>query len=77
MAKMTAKQIELEKRYNEYITDQAGLLHNKITAFIGESKVPLIQAMLVLEMVLEECKRQCYDKYLGANNGGCVEKTSV
>jgi len=68
MAKLTAKQrLELEKRYDEYITDEAGILHNKITAFICESNVPLIQVFLVLEMVLEECKRQCYTRYLGVD----------
>ena len=66
MTGLTAKQrLELEKRYNQYITDQAGLLHNKIVAFISQSKVPLVQVMLVLEMLLEETKRNCYEKYLG------------
>jgi len=66
MAKITPKQrLELEKRYDEYITDEAGILHNKIVLFVSESKVPLIQVMFVLEMTLEDCKRQCYEKYLG------------
>lgn len=65
MKKLTEKQrLELEARYNQYIFDQSGILHNKIYAFVSESKVPLIQVMLVLEMLLEECKRECYKKYL-------------
>jgi len=66
MAKPTAKQrLELEARYNQYITDQAGTLHNQIVAFISQSNVPLIQAMLVLELLLEETKRNCFLNYLG------------
>lgn len=66
MPKLTAKQkLELGTRYNEYINDQAGMLNNKIIAFVSESKIPLIQVMLVLEILLENCKRQCYEKYLG------------
>lgn len=66
MAKLTKEQrLALEKRYNEYITDQAGTLHNQIVAFVSESKIPLVQVMLVLEMLLEECKKGCYEKYIG------------
>lgn len=66
MRKLTAKQrLELEARYNQYMADQAGRLHNQIVAFISQSKIPLVQVMLVLEMLLEETKRNCYDKYLG------------
>jgi len=66
MPKLTAKQkLELGTRYNEYINDQAGMLNNKIIALVSESKIPLIQVMLVLELLLENCKRQCFQKYLG------------
>lgn len=66
MAKLTEKQrLELEKRYNQYITDKAGLLHNQIAAFISGSKVPLLHVLLVLELLLEETKRRLYDEYLG------------
>lgn len=65
MVELTATQrLELEARYNQYITDQAGTLHNQIVAFISQSKIPLVQVMLVLDMLLEETKRNCYDKYL-------------
>ena len=78
MKRLTTKQrLELEKRYDEYITDQAGTLHNKIVAFISESRIPLVQVMLVLEMVLEECKRNCYERYLGEDSGRNVEKTGL
>jgi hypothetical protein len=65
MKKLTEKQrLELEARYDEYIHNQCGILHNQIYAWVSESKVPLIQVMLVLELLLEECKRECYKKYL-------------
>ena len=66
MAKLTAKQkVELEKRYQQYITDQAGILHNKLVAFLSESKVPLIQVLLVLEMLLDEVKTQLRKQHFG------------
>jgi hypothetical protein len=66
MAKLTVKQkIELEKQYQQYITDQAGILHNKIVAFLSESKVPLIQVLLVLEMLLDEVKTQLRKQHFG------------
>jgi hypothetical protein len=66
MVKPTAKQrLDLEKRYDQYIQDQAGILHNKIAVFIAESKIPLSQVLLVLELLREETIRACYTKYLG------------
>lgn len=65
MVELTAKQkFELEQKYESYITDQAGLLHNKIALFIAESKIPLVQVLLVLEMLTEETRRACYKKYI-------------
>lgn len=66
MARLTAKRrLELEARYNQYITDQAGILHNKIVAFISESRVPLIQVLLVLEISLDEVKETLKKAHLG------------
>ncbi len=66
MAKLTAKQkLELEKQYQQYITDQAGALHNKLVAFVSESKLPLIQVLLVLELLLDEVKTQLRKQHLG------------
>ena len=66
MKKPTEKQrLELEKRYNQYINDQAGNLHNQFVAFISESKIPLNLVLLVLTVLLEEVKEQIKKQYLG------------
>ena len=66
MKKPTEKQrLELEKRYNQYINDQAGNLHNQFVAFISESKIPLSLVLLVLTVLLEEIKEQIKKQYLG------------
>lgn len=66
MEKITLKKKqELEKQYNQYITDKAGALHNKLVAFVSESKIPLIQVLLVLEMLLDEVKEQLRKQHLG------------
>lgn len=66
MANLTLKRKqELEKQYNQYITDKAGELHNKMVAFVSESKIPLIQVLLVLTMLLDEVKEQLRKQHLG------------
>ena len=66
MAKLTtAQKLGLEKRYEEYIEDEAGKLHNQIITLISQNKIPLIQALLVLEVLIEETKRKCFERYLG------------
>jgi len=66
MPKLTAKQkLELEKRYEEYIGDKTGLLHNQFVAFISESKIPLNLCLLVLELLLDEVKEQLRKQHLG------------
>jgi len=66
MAKLSASQkAELEKQYQQYITDQAGALHNKLVAFVSESKIPLIQVLLVLEILLDEVVEQLRKQHLG------------
>ena len=66
MANLTLKKKqELEKQYNQFITEQAGALHNKLVAFVSESKIPLIQVLLVLEILLDEVKEQLRKQHLG------------
>lgn len=66
MANLTLKKKqELEKRYNLYIAEQAGALHNKLVAFVSESKIPLVQVLLVLEILLDEVKEQLKKMHLG------------
>ena len=66
MPKLTAKQrVEQQLLYQQFITDKAGELHNKMVAFVSESKLPIIQVLLVLEMLLDEVKEQLKKQHLG------------
>ncbi len=67
MVKLTAKQrVAQQLLYQQYITDKTGELHNKLVAFVSESKIPLIQVLLVLELLLDEVKVQLRKQHLGA-----------
>jgi hypothetical protein len=51
--------------YEKHLDDEMGLLHNRFVAFISESRLPLPQVLLVLEMLVAETKYQAMKKYLG------------
>jgi hypothetical protein len=53
-------------RYEAYLEDQMGHLHNRFVAFISESRLPLPQALLVIKMLEAEIMEQASKKYLGA-----------
>ena len=66
MANLTLKKKqELEKQYNQYIAEATGELHNKLVAFVSESKIPLVQVLLVLTILLDEVKEQLKKQHLG------------
>ncbi len=53
-------------RYEAYLEDQMGHLHNRFVAFIAEARLPLPQVMLVLKVLEAETMEQAAKKYLGA-----------
>ena len=53
-------------RHEAYLEDQMGHLHNRFVAFIAESRLPLPQALLVIETLKAEIMEQAAKKYLGA-----------
>ena len=53
-------------RYEAYLEDQMGHLHNRFVAFIAESRLPLPQALLVIKVLEAEIMEQAAKKYLGA-----------
>lgn len=53
-------------RYEAHLEDQMGHLHNRFVAFIAESRLPLPQALLVIETLKAEIMEQAVKKYLGA-----------
>lgn len=57
---------QLGEAYHQFLDDNMGLLHNQFVGFIAESRLPLPQVTLVLEMLLLEVKLQARKKYLGS-----------
>lgn len=51
--------------FQTQVEEQMGHLHNQFVAFISESRVPLPQVVMVLQMLLKEAADQAFAKYLG------------
>jgi hypothetical protein len=51
--------------YEDHLVDSMGLLHNRFVAFVAESRLPLPQVLLVLEMLVSETIEQAKKQYLG------------
>ena len=49
--------------YEDHLNDSMALLHNRFVAFIAESRLPLPQVLLVLEMLTAETIMQAKTKY--------------
>lgn len=63
--------------YQQQLNDEMGRLHNRFVAFISESKLPLPQVFVVLDILKDECVELARKQYLGVKDGGDVEKHSV
>ncbi len=55
----------LRQLYDQYLTDEMGNLHNRFVAYISESRLPLPQVLLVLEMLKAKTIDIAKKKYLG------------
>lgn len=53
----------LRGAYEDHLNDSMALLHNRFVAFIGESRLPLPQVLLVLQMLVAETIDQAKQKY--------------
>jgi hypothetical protein len=51
--------------YSMKLEEEMGQLHNQFVAFISASRLPLPQALLVIEMIRKELIDQAYKKFLG------------
>lgn len=51
--------------YEDHLVDSMGMLHNRFVAFVAESRLPLPQVLLVLEMLVSETIEQARKKYVG------------
>ena len=56
---------KLRGLYEDHLEETMALLHNRFVAFIGESRLPLPQVLLVLELLVTETVAQAKQKYLG------------
>ena len=55
----------MHELYLKTLEESMGQLHNQFVAFISESKLPLPQVTLVLQMLLKEATEQAFKKYMG------------
>jgi len=53
----------LRSVYEDHLNDSMALLYNRFVAFIAESRLPLPQVLLVLEMLVAETIAQAKTKY--------------
>jgi hypothetical protein len=60
-----AAMAHLQGVYEDHLNEFMAHLHNRFVAFIGESRLPLPQVLLVLEMLMAETIDQAKKKYLG------------
>jgi hypothetical protein len=51
--------------YEKHLEDSMAHLHNQFVAFVSESRLPLPQVLLVLEMLVIQTIEQARKKYLG------------
>lgn len=53
---------ELEQ---QTVQDEMGTLHNRMVAYISESRLPLANVVLVLQLLLDEAIELAKKEYLG------------
>lgn len=56
----------LQEVYEDHLNESMAHLHNRFVAFISESRLPIPQVKLVLDMLVAETIDQAKKKYLGA-----------
>ena len=52
------------ENYNTALDQQMEHLHNKLVAFISESKLPVMQVIMVLQILLSEAVEMATKKYV-------------
>ena len=65
-AEHAAAMARLQEVYEDHLNESMAHLHNRFVAFIGESRLPIPQVLLVLHMLIAETTDQAKKKYLGA-----------
>ena len=57
--------LKLARIYEDNLETMMARLHNQFVAFISESRLPLPQVLLVLQMLVAETVKQANRKFLG------------
>jgi len=55
----------IQQDYEDRVNDSMGHLYNRFVGFISESKVPLPQVVVVLQMLLHESMQLAKERYIG------------
>ena len=53
---------QIDQLYGQLLDDRIGKLHNKFVGFISESKIPLYNVLVVLEILKAETTQQIMAK---------------
>ena len=53
---------QIDQLYGQMLDDRVGQLHNKFVGFISESKIPLYNVMVVLDILKAETTQQIMAK---------------
>jgi len=51
--------------YEAKVDSEMGKLFNRFVGYISEARIPLSNALVVIEMLREATVKQAYEKYLG------------
>jgi len=56
------KQFEIQ--FDETLNDRMGHLHNRMVAFVSESRLPITHVITVLQMLLSDATEQAKKKFM-------------
>ncbi len=56
---------QFEVQFDETLNDRMGHLHNRMVAFVSESRLPITHVITVLQMLLSEATEQAMKKFKG------------
>ena len=56
------KQFEIQ--FDETLNDRMGHLHNRMVAFVAESRLPITHVITVLQILLSEATEQAKQKFM-------------
>ena len=55
---------QFEAQFDATLNDRMGHLHNRMVAFVAESKLPITHVITVLQMLLSEANDQAIKKFI-------------